>query len=240
MFEETSEDHWKSLETDERFLQKLEEAEGTLQELLTSETRPQPELEGQDGVIAYFCAEFGLHESFPIYSGGLGILAGDHMKTASDELAHGRSGLVVPLWLRDPTSGRRRNAKRCIPHPLSHDLPLRPGLNKEENLLESGSFWAIGSCTPMCSSHKWVGFPFICSTQTVNPIVQRTAPLPETSTAEAWKPVSSKGSLGIGGFVPSACGVKVAGYHMNEGHAAFLGLELALTEMRNELSRKTG
>ena len=34
--------------------------------------------------IAYFCAEFGLHESFPNYSGGLGILAGDHVKTASD------------------------------------------------------------------------------------------------------------------------------------------------------------
>ncbi len=34
--------------------------------------------------IAYFCAEFGLHESLPIYSGGMGILAGDHVKTASD------------------------------------------------------------------------------------------------------------------------------------------------------------
>lgn len=35
-------------------------------------------------LVAYFCAEFGLHESLPIYSGGLGILAGDHCKTASD------------------------------------------------------------------------------------------------------------------------------------------------------------
>ncbi len=35
-------------------------------------------------LIAYFCAEFGLHESLPIYSGGLGILAGDHCKAASD------------------------------------------------------------------------------------------------------------------------------------------------------------
>jgi len=39
---------------------------------------------GPDEQIAYFCAEFGLHESLPIYSGGLGILAGDHCKTASD------------------------------------------------------------------------------------------------------------------------------------------------------------
>jgi starch phosphorylase len=35
-------------------------------------------------LVAYFCAEFGFHESFPIYSGGLGILAGDHCKAASD------------------------------------------------------------------------------------------------------------------------------------------------------------
>ncbi|PLZ65843.1 DUF3417 domain-containing protein, partial [Fischerella thermalis] len=34
--------------------------------------------------IAYFCAEFGIHESLPIYSGGLGILAGDHLKSSSD------------------------------------------------------------------------------------------------------------------------------------------------------------
>jgi len=39
--------------------------------------------------VAYFCAEFGLHESIPIYSGGLGILAGDHLK--------GASNLGVPL-----------------------------------------------------------------------------------------------------------------------------------------------
>ena len=34
--------------------------------------------------VAYFCMEYGLHESFPIYSGGLGILAGDYIKAAHD------------------------------------------------------------------------------------------------------------------------------------------------------------
>ncbi len=34
--------------------------------------------------VAYFCAEYGVHNSLPIYSGGLGILAGDHLKSASD------------------------------------------------------------------------------------------------------------------------------------------------------------
>src|SRR5690625_2920640 len=50
--------------------------------------RPDPEvtehLPEESELVAYFCAEFGLHESFPIYSGGLGILAGDHCKAASD------------------------------------------------------------------------------------------------------------------------------------------------------------
>ena len=43
----------------------------------------KPPLQATD-LIAYFCAEFGFHESLPIYSGGLGILAGDHCKGASD------------------------------------------------------------------------------------------------------------------------------------------------------------
>ncbi len=38
----------------------------------------------QLGTIAYFCAEYGIHESFPNYSGGLGVLSGDYLKTASD------------------------------------------------------------------------------------------------------------------------------------------------------------
>src|SRR5262245_2502810 len=46
--------------------------------------RQNPTLFQQGDLIAYFCAEFGFHESLPIYSGGLGILAGDHCKAASD------------------------------------------------------------------------------------------------------------------------------------------------------------
>jgi glycogen phosphorylase len=42
---------------------------------------------GEMPLVAYFCAEYGFHESFPIYSGGLGVLAGDYCKAASDEHA---------------------------------------------------------------------------------------------------------------------------------------------------------
>ncbi|HEY6456089.1 MAG TPA: DUF3417 domain-containing protein, partial [Steroidobacteraceae bacterium] len=44
-----------------------------------------PAPRADEPLIAYFCAEYGFHESFPIYSGGLGVLAGDHCKAASDE-----------------------------------------------------------------------------------------------------------------------------------------------------------
>jgi starch phosphorylase len=45
----------------------------------SGEGRPTPE-----NPVAYFCAEYGVHNSLPNYSGGLGILAGDHLKSASD------------------------------------------------------------------------------------------------------------------------------------------------------------
>jgi starch phosphorylase len=62
-----------------------------LQEYLTSDNTWAAKEAGVLGArpVAYFSAEFGLHESVPIYSGGLGVLAGDHVKSAS--------GLGVPL-----------------------------------------------------------------------------------------------------------------------------------------------
>src|SRR6266436_1568807 len=54
-----------------------------------SDTRLSPKLNvpariTRENPVAYFCAEFGVHNSLPLYSGGLGILAGDHLKSASD------------------------------------------------------------------------------------------------------------------------------------------------------------
>jgi starch phosphorylase len=54
-----------------------------------SDSKPWPKLALRADItrqnpVAYFCAEFGVHNSLPLYSGGLGILAGDHLKSASD------------------------------------------------------------------------------------------------------------------------------------------------------------
>jgi starch phosphorylase len=75
------------------FLAHMERAIEALDNYLNSKTWFQ-ETYGDDSAsgpaladkyrIAYFSAEFGIHESIPVYSGGLGLLAGDHMKSASD------------------------------------------------------------------------------------------------------------------------------------------------------------
>jgi starch phosphorylase len=68
--------------TDPKFLAEYERIVAAFDRYLAV-TPLRDGLEPSD-LIAYFCAEYGWHESFPIYSGGLGVLAGDHCKTASD------------------------------------------------------------------------------------------------------------------------------------------------------------
>ena len=72
--------------SDSDFLRRYDEVMALLAHGTTSTdtwfAQRYPELNGRP--VAYFCAEFGLHNSVPIYSGGLGVLAGDHCKAASD------------------------------------------------------------------------------------------------------------------------------------------------------------
>ncbi len=75
----------EQLERDEIFLARMEGVKSELDRYLKAQTWYKKVRQDEDkGSIAYFSAEFGIHESLPLYSGGLGILAGDHMKSASD------------------------------------------------------------------------------------------------------------------------------------------------------------
>jgi glycogen phosphorylase len=79
-------ERWDTLSTDTLFLNRLQACEKNLDAYLAEETwfeRTYPDQVGKTQ-IAYFCFEFGITEGLPIYSGGLGILAGDHLKSASD------------------------------------------------------------------------------------------------------------------------------------------------------------
>ncbi len=75
----------EELERDEVFIARMEDVLQELHRYLKAQTWYSTTAKGPaKGRVAYFSAEFGLHESLPLYSGGLGILAGDHMKSASD------------------------------------------------------------------------------------------------------------------------------------------------------------
>ncbi len=103
--------------------------------------------------VAYFSAEFGLHESVPIYSGGLGILAGDHIKAASD--------LGIPLvgiglyydqgyfTQRFDLSGYQQEDYRDVDSSL---LPLEPAMDAEGR---SGHDLRIETRTGTIAARVW-------------------------------------------------------------------------------------
>ena len=78
LLEETSLERFDELKSDESFILRMKSVESRLKKYL----REREKLRGPK--IAYFSMEFGLHSSLKIYSGGLGILAGDFLKEASD------------------------------------------------------------------------------------------------------------------------------------------------------------
>jgi starch phosphorylase len=75
-----SQERLEELSRDEGFVQHLNE----VKKVFEDEVENKKESYSQGECMAYFSLEYGLHESIRIYSGGLGILAGDHLKTASD------------------------------------------------------------------------------------------------------------------------------------------------------------
>ena len=75
----------RALAGDAEFLAALEAAEAELRAYLEAETWFQRQHGSEEGFeVVYLCSEFALHESMPQYAGGLGVLAGDHLKSASD------------------------------------------------------------------------------------------------------------------------------------------------------------
>ncbi len=98
----------------------------------TSNPEVKKFLNPKQDLVAYFCAEFGLHESFPIYSGGLGILAGDHCKAASDL---GVPFIAVGLLYRQGYFSQQIDAcGNQVAHYYStrfSELPIEPAVDAE-------------------------------------------------------------------------------------------------------------
>src|SRR6187397_2346269 len=182
------------------------------------------------GPITYFCAEYGLHESLGIYSGGLGVLAGDHMKTASDMAL---PAIGVGLLYR---KGYFRQAIDADGH-QEHDYPdydlSRLPLGRVQD--SSGRPLMVMVELPGRDLHVAVWLAQVGRV----PVLLLDTDRPEN--AEADRPITNilyvRGRemrlhqelvLGIGGVrAIRELGLAPAVWHLNEGHSAFLLAERA-------------
>jgi len=182
----------------------------------------------EDSVIAYFCAEFGVHSSIPVYSGGLGLLAGDHLKESSD--------LGVPLvgcgLLYQKGYFRQRISPEgeqiAVDEPLVPELtPLEPVPGVDEGLVVARVELA-GRTVGIRVWRLHVGRARIYLLDTD---FEANAPEDRQLShqlygGDAETRLRQEIVLGIGGVrVLRALGCSPAAWHANEGHAAFLALE---------------
>lgn len=183
----------------------------------------------KDGdLIAYFCAEFGFHESFPIYSGGLGILAGDHCKTASDlRLPFVAVGLLYRQGYFSQHIDSDGGQVATYNDSNFDDLPVSPALNHEGNEVHV----RIEFPGRMVEAKVWMArighitLYLLDTNLSVNTEADRNI-THQLYGGDKHTRIQQEIVLGIGGMrALSELGIKPSVFHINEGHAAFLVLE---------------
>jgi glycogen phosphorylase len=191
--------------------------------------RPRP--------VAYFSAEFGLHESLPIYSGGLGVLAGDHIKSASDldiplvgvGLFYGQGYFLQRLdeagWQREEYV--ETDVNRC---------PMQPaiGANGEPVVVE------IQTRGGSIKAKVWRIKVGRCDLLLLDSNVEGNAPEDRELTSRLYggdgrTRIRQELLLGVGGFrALQAMGISPGVLHLNEGHSGFAVLEAIRHRMVEE------
>jgi len=178
-------------------------------------------------VTAYFSLEFGIHESLKLYSGGLGVLAGDHLKSASD--------LKVPLvgicllyyqgyfsqYLNNEGLQQEKYQNTDI-----YNLPIKKVVDKDDDQIIISVDLPEGPLKAAVWKLNVGRVPlfFLDSNIPDNPLEFReiTARL---YGGDRLMRIRQEILLGIGGIkMLDAIGINYSACHMNEGHAAFLGL----------------
>ncbi len=178
--------------------------------------------------VAYFCAEFGITECLPIYSGGLGVLAGDHLKSAS-ELDIPLVG--VGLLYQQGYFRQRLNADgwqlELFPRNDFHNLPVQP-VNTPDG---SPLMIEVDMADHKTKAQVWTIQVGRISLYTLDANVPENSPADRQITAQLYggdqeTRIRQEIILGIGGVrMLKALGLSPKAYHINEGHSAFLGLE---------------
>jgi starch phosphorylase len=182
------------------------------------------------GPIAYFCAEYGFHESVGIYSGGLGVLAGDHIKTASDmALPFVGVGLLYKHGYFRQTIDADGHQEHAYPDYDLTRLPILRVVDPEGDPL----IIHIELPERMLAAAVW-------SVQVGRvPVLLLDTDIPDNDESD--RPITHilyvRGRemrlhqelvLGVGGVrAIKALGIEPAVWHLNEGHSAFLLVERA-------------
>ncbi len=215
---------------DPTYLFDVQETRAQFERYLTD--APRPELEGvlQPGrdLIAYFCAEYGFHESFPIYSGGLGILAGDHCKAASDlGLPFVAVGLLYRVgYFTQTIDARGQQIESYLPVSFD-DLPIEPARNAEGVEL---NIWLPmpGRDVAVKVWQASVGRVrlFLLDTDVPQNTPQDRAITYQLYGGDRETRIQQEILLGMGGVrALRALGLEPGAWHINEGHAAFMLIE---------------
>ena len=189
--------------------------------------------------IAYFSFEFGLHESLPVYAGGLGILAGDHLKEASD--------LGLPLVALGFIYNQGYFVQRITedgwqePRNAVFDFEQMPVIPVT---YDDGSPVTISIELPGRSviARIWLAQVGRVSLYLLDSNLDQNSPADRQLTARLYTNdletrISAEILLGMGGVrALRTLGFNPDVWHMNEGHSAFLSLERVLEYMKDGMT----
>src|SRR5918995_413821 len=216
---------------DAAFAGALAELQEQLDAALAEET-----LEGatvtHDAPAAFFCAEYAVHGSLPVYSGGLGVLAGDILKEASD--------LALPLVAVGLMYRHGYFRQRIDASGWQHEYWVDTDPERIPGALVTGDDGEPITVTVPMGDRDLVAQIWRVDVGRV-PLLLLDADRPENDVADRWITsrlyvgdpevrLSQYLLLGIGGVrALHALGVEPGVVHLNEGHAAFATLELART-----------
>lgn len=235
-----SQERLEELSTDDSFLAALKDVHARMHGYLEGDTWYD---DREDGTVAYFSMEYGLDKSLPIYSGGLGVLSGDHLKTASDM---GLPLVGVGLLYRQGYFEQYLNAD---------------GFQQESYPENDWYSMPVERCSEEDGSPVTVTVPVGDSDVTATvwktkvgrvPLYLLDTNIPENEESDRVITATLYGGdretrirqeivLGVGGVrALERLGVAPSVYHMNEGHSAFLALELTRRHMdRDDLDFET-